>query len=126
MKHKVFVYGTLRRSYVATYKLYAPAIMQMVQGTKGATYPAVQLVPNSWKVPPIVGEVLEYTSYELELADMYEGVSSGLYVRKKVVVESLSTGDKEEVWCYLAGKQLEIPLIYSGDWLNNGINNSYQ
>ena len=124
MKHKVFVYGTLRRSYVATYKLYAPAIMQEVHSTKGATYPAVQLVPHSWNVPSIVGEVLEYTSYELELADMYEGVASGLYVRKKVVVESLSTGDKEEVWCYIAGKQLELPLIYSGDWLKSSINNN--
>lgn len=120
-KHRVFVYGTLRTSKVATHTL-AGFAMFAVSG-KAFTFPFIQYMGDRLLDElEVVGQVIEVDDAELANMDKYEGVDRQLYERVKEIVysieemESRQGSEGEEVWVYVAGPALVYPHVVSGDW----------
>lgn len=120
-KNRVFVYGTLRNGEPATHRLYGYR-MFFVPGCNGNNFPFIQETEGVDRFDKpwysILGNIVEVTDEELQQADVYEGVSNGLYTREKLRVERLSTGRSTEAWVYVGGPALVYQPIDSGDWFS--------
>lgn len=120
-KNRVFVYGTLRDGVPATHRLHGYR-MFFVQGRNGNNFPFIQETEgvDRFEKPwySVLGNIVEVTDKELQQADVYEGVSNGLYTREKLHVEQLSTGRSTEAWVYVGGPALVYQPIDSGDWFS--------
>lgn len=92
--------------------------MFTVEGRK-FNFPFIQPVGDDFIDVHVVGNIVEVDDAGLKRLDGYEGVDLGLYERKKVEVYNYDRSSAEEVWVYIGGKQLTLPLIESGDWLNH-------
>jgi gamma-glutamylcyclotransferase (GGCT)/AIG2-like uncharacterized protein YtfP len=119
-KNRVFVYGTLRNGVPATHRLHGYR-MFFVPGRNGNNFPFIQRTDGfyddrAWY--SVLGNIVEVTDKELEQADVYEGVSNGLYTREKLHVQCLSTKRIIEAWVYVGGPALVYQPIDSGDWFS--------
>lgn len=110
MMHKVFVYGTLRPSKVATHKLYG---FEMHNYGK---FPYI--IPSSEFGAQVLGNVISVDDKELAELDLYEGVAKRLYTRNTVLVHHIEDGERLTCFVYVATSLLHPPLIASGDWFN--------
>ncbi len=114
-KHKVFVYGTLRRSQKATHRL--PGYMMFAVAGKHFDFPVIQEYPWDDQQPQVVGNILEVDDAELEELDRYENVGSGLYKRVHALAFGISgVSDGIPVQVYVGGPALLHKPIPSGEW----------
>lgn len=120
-KNRVFVYGTLRNGVPATHRLHGYR-MFFVPGRNGNNFPFIQETEGVDRFDKpwysVLGNIVQVTDEELQQADVYEGVSNGLYTREKLRVERLSTGRSTEAWVYVGGPALVYQPIDSGDWFS--------
>lgn len=116
MKHRLFVYGTLRKGQLPTHKL--PGYMMFAIPGKVFSFPVIQPYPWDDRQPDVYGNILEVDDQNLADFDHYEGVERGLYVRENVVVYPLVSGPAapEIVQAYIGGPALVRQPIPSGVW----------
>lgn len=115
-KHKVFVYGTLRRRAGENAPIY---LLRNAKMFSAGAFPFIRLEADNQYIPqliPIRGNLLEVTDEELVELDYYESVPS-LYTRETVTITKEDTGEELEAFVYVAGPGWEHPVIKSGDWL---------
>lgn len=116
----VFVYGTLLTGQPA--EGYLSGLRRWPATTRGQLYRAPAGYPALVHAPdgrPVVGEVVRLEGpARLTVLDLYEGVPEGLYVRRRIPVESM--GRPGEAWAWLidaevAHRRRYLPLR-TGDW----------
>lgn len=119
-KHKVFVYGTLRKDSPDPTIYYIPGMAMFHLGH----FPAV--AENRYY--SIVGQIVEVDDEQLAEYDRYEGIQSGFYKREEVIaLRKDGEPGNVTVWVYTAGdeiiqhveQQWKIGVrlrIPSGDW----------
>lgn len=111
---KLYVYGTLMKGAPATHLL-SGYMMFSVKGAK-FNFPVIQPWPYEGNGPTVSGCILAVDEDDLAVLDYYEGVSSGLYKRIEVEVESLERDSKEKVQVYVGGPALVNKPIPDGVW----------
>lgn len=111
-KHRVFVYGTLRRAGAATHELRGHTLHLI----KASNFPFPSIKRTSDYGKRVLGNIIEVDDTELEELDSYEGVDDGLYTREVVVVHPLGSSDTVTAFAYYGSDQLFPPVIESGDW----------
>ena len=114
MTHKVFVYGTLRPSKVATHKLYGYEMYNYGKFPYIIPYVEEEFTSH----PEVLGNLILVDDSMLAGLDLYEGVAKGLYTRETVTVLNMETDERVECFVYVATSMLHPSLIASGDWFN--------
>lgn len=106
MKHRIFVYGTLKEERPDDYELLDYAL-----GTV-ADRPFPGIVPDAGS--RVIGQVIEVGDDALQRLDAYEGTEIGLYRRVRVHVNHRETGRMEPVWVYEFTMTYIVPLYLFG------------
>lgn len=114
MKHKVFVYGTLRRGEEVTHRL--PGFQMFKCRGKHFDFPYIQPCTCGNELHNIYGNIIEVDDIQLEELDKYENVKSLLFTRERAIVYPMTETIPEEVWVYVAGPALANKPIPTGLW----------
>jgi gamma-glutamylcyclotransferase (GGCT)/AIG2-like uncharacterized protein YtfP len=113
VKHKVFVYGTLRPH--ATPGGWTHSLMGYMMYDYGR-FPFITKELSG----VVRGEIIEVTDKQLKELDKYENTASGLYTRETVSVltrRELGFGDVDDVFVYVGNEKQLIPQrVTSGNW----------
>jgi gamma-glutamylcyclotransferase (GGCT)/AIG2-like uncharacterized protein YtfP len=112
MRHKVFVYGTLRpKGAQATHVLYDYAMYNY--------YDKFPYITASFGNDDdcVYGNVLSVSKAQLDRLDEIEGVARGLYSRETVEIKDIETKEMMTAFVYV-GQEIVPALITSGDWLD--------
>lgn len=105
---KIFTYGTLRDSVIATHK---------VNGFNLYNYGKFPYVVGD-HTGVVVGNLIEVDDADIPDYDKYENVKGGLYTREVVTVYDLETGATCDAYIYVATSKIHPAQIMSGDWFN--------
>jgi len=116
MKHKVFVYGTLKAGYCNHYllqgKIAQPAIALQIQLHAGPDYPfAIRGQGNAH------GEVYEIDEITLQALDQLEQEHDDYYRELTPVI--LDTQQEIMAWIYLNYKAFRYPCLPNGVWCHS-------
>lgn len=123
----MFVYGTLRTSGVATHMV-PGLVMYSCVGKFPYAVPATGVSVESLQDISasrgagagnrIYGNVVSVTDELLERFDFYEGVVSGMYVRRSVKAYTIEKEDDfVDAYIYLARPLLTHERVTGGDWV---------
>jgi len=116
MKHKVFVYGTLRKGLENHSQLENAKFLGLAKTKEKykLTASSIPFVSKSEKISHIIGEVYEVDDRLLEKLDIFED-HPDWYKREKIKV-ILENGKEIDAWIYFNEITEEKELIQSGDY----------